>query len=85
VGNAGGAKHDGEWVELRFPAAVALAIVAFEQKREKRKLMGMSGEFAGDRMAQIGEDGTALLTFALYGPEEMTRPHVLGIGKVGGR
>jgi len=80
MGNAGGAKHDGERTELGILPAVAFAVMAVEKQRKKRKLMRMHRELARSSVAQIGEDGATLLTLAVDGTEEIACSHVLSVG-----
>lgn len=76
MGNAGGAKHKREGAELGLAAATALGVEAVKQQSEKRKFMRMHGELAGNGVAQIGENGAALLALAVDGAEEIARAHV---------
>ena len=82
MGNAGGAKHDGERAELGILPAVAFAVMAIQKQRKKRKLVRVHREFARSGVTQIGEDCATLLALAVDGTEEIACSHVLSVRHV---
>jgi hypothetical protein len=80
MGNAGGAKHDGERTELGILPAVALAVMAIEKQCEEGELVGVHGQLARSGVTQIGKDSATLLALAVDGAEEIARSHVLSVG-----
>lgn len=86
VWNACRPKHDGERTELRLPAAVPFAVVAFEKQGKKGKFMRVHRELAWREMAQIGEDSSTSLALAVDGAEKTAGAHALVLaGRVGRR
>ena len=75
MGNSGGTKHDGEGAVLSLPAAIAFSIQAVEEQREKRELVGMHGEFAGNGVTQVRENGAALFAPGMDGTVEVSSAH----------
>lgn len=83
VGNARGTEHKRKRTELRLLAAIAFTVMAFEQQGKERQFVGVHWEFAGSGVAQVGEDGAALLVPGPNGSEEAARAHVLAGGTPG--
>src|SRR5215472_1984958 len=78
--NASGTKHQSERSELRVLPAVALAVQPIQQQGKKREFVRVHGELAGSRMAQVREDGVALLPPTLNCAKEAAGAHVLAGG-----
>lgn len=83
MGDTRGTKHECERAELGLPAAIAFAVVAVEKQSKKREFMRMHGQLAGNGVAEIREDGAALLALAMNGAVEIARAHVLAGGRGG--
>src|SRR5215472_16508568 len=77
MGNTGGPEHDAEGTELRLMPAVALAVLTVEKQGNKREFVRVHRELARRRVTHIGENGAALLAFAVDGAEEVACPHML--------
>src|SRR5208283_3663010 len=61
VRNSSGTKMNREGTELLLPSSVTLAVFSFEQKRKKRELVRMRGQFSRRCVPQIRKNGAALL------------------------
>lgn len=81
--NTRGPEHDAEGAVLGLLPATALAVQAVEEQSDKREFVRMHGELARSGMANVCEDGAALLAFAVDGAEETARAHVLKGGGAG--
>src|SRR5262249_23084370 len=75
MGNPSGAKHDREGAVLSLTAAVTFAVQAIEEQSEKRELVGMHKQFAGNGMTQVRKNGPALFVLAVNGAIEATGAH----------
>ncbi len=59
--NSGRPKHQSHRRELHLLMSIAFAVETAEEQAEKRKFVGMHGQLAGDRVAEVAKNGAGML------------------------
>jgi hypothetical protein len=80
MGDAGGAKHDGERAELGILPAVAFAVMPIKKQGEEGEFVRVHRQLARSGVTQIGKDGAAMLALVVDGAEEIACAHVFSAG-----